>query len=128
MTTDLFSPPNQTAQLARFSPSDAAIAALSDEYLPLRIDGVKDATGYALVHQARMDIRGKRVAVEKLRKELKVDALRYGRSVDSEAKRLTALLEPIETHLRREEQAVNEEKERIKTAKRMEARSSHPWG
>ena len=63
-----------------------------------------------------MIVKNKRVAVEKKRVELKADALEYGRAVDAEAKRLTALLAPIEGHLEAEENAVTEERERIKRA------------
>ena len=97
--TEIFAAPDAERQLARFSPTDAAIAALSDEYLPLRIVDVKDVAGYKAVHQARMDVKGKRVAIEKVRKELKADALEYGRKVDAAAKRFVScepLLESID--------------------------------
>jgi len=108
-------------QLAKFSPTDSAIAKLASEYLPLKIKDVNDDKGYAIVHQARMDIRNKRVSVEKVRKELKSDALEYGRKVDAEAKRLTALLSPIEEHLESEEGAYNRAKEEIRNAARLKA-------
>lgn len=94
--------------------ADAAIYKLSEEYMPLTIRDVNDAEGFRLVHDARMDVKARRVAIEKKRKELKADALEYGRKVDGEAKRLTALLEPIETHLEEQEDRYNAEKERIK--------------
>ena len=119
--TTTFAPPDTQTQLARFSPTDAAIAELAEEYLTLQISGLDDTEGYAIVHRARMDVKGKRVAVEKVRKELKADALDYGRKVDAEAKRLTALLEPIETHLSEQERAIDDEKERIKNAARLKA-------
>jgi DNA repair exonuclease SbcCD ATPase subunit len=117
--TMTFAPPDTQQQLRRFSPADGAIAELSAEYLPLRIDGPDDTVGYAVVHRARMDIRARRTSIEKLRKELKADALSYGRTVDTEAKRLTALLAPIEAHLLAEEKAVDDEKERIRNEKRL---------
>ena len=89
-------------QLSRFSIADTAIAALGEEYLPLRSEGLADFTGYAKVHRARMDVKGKRCEIEKVRKELNADFLVYCRKVNGEAKRLTALLEPIETHLLKE--------------------------
>lgn len=116
-----FSVPDVATKLALFSPSDAAIDKLAKEYLPLVIDGLDDTAGYAKVHRARMDVKNKRVAVERVRKELKADALDYGRKVDAEAKRLTALLAPIEEHLLSEEKAVDDEKERIKNEARLKA-------
>jgi len=108
-------------EFRKFDMADTAIAAMADEYLPLKIAGLEDAAGYALVHKARMDVKAKRVAVEKTRKELKADALEYGRKVDAEAKRLTALLNPIESHLLAEEKAVDDEKERIKNEAKLKA-------
>jgi DNA segregation ATPase FtsK/SpoIIIE-like protein len=116
-----FAIPDVNQQLARFSESDEAIATLADKYLPLKINGINDAAGFKAVHEARMDIRARRVQVEKVRKDLKADALDYGRKVDSEAKRITSLLEPIESHLAKEEAAVNEEKDRIRNAARLKA-------
>lgn len=119
--TTTFTPPNTGHQLATFSPNDAAIAVMAEKYLPLKINGIDDAAGYSLVHKARMDVKAKRCAVETVRKELKADALEYGRKVDAEAKRLTALLTPIEEHLTAEEDAYVAEKERIKNAARLKA-------
>jgi len=64
-----------------------------------------------------MVVKNHRVAVEKKRKDLKADALEWGRKVDAEAKRISALLEPIEVHLQTEEDKVTKEKERIKAEK-----------
>jgi len=114
--------------LAKFSPQDAAIAALREKYLPLRVDDIKDEKSVAIVHAARMEIKGYRVKIEKTRKDLKADALEYGRRVDGEAKRLTAQLEEIETHLEREEGKVEAERNRVKAEaeiakkKRLDAR------
>lgn len=110
--------------LQRFCPTDSAIAEMASQYMPLAIQGVDDSEGYQLVHAARMSVRGHRVAVEKVRKELKADALKYGRKVDAEAKRITALLMPIEDHLAAEEDAYISEKERIRNAERLAAEAA----
>lgn len=101
-------------ELKKFNITDAAIQRLSDEYLPLKIESIADKKSYREVRKARLDIKSKRVAVENKRKELKADALAFGRAVDNEAKRITALLVPIEEHLSSQEKWVNDEKERIK--------------
>lgn len=106
-------------QLKRFDIADAAIAKMAEQYLPLKIVDVTDAAGFKAVHDARMVVKSRRVEVEKVRKELKADALEYGRKVDAEAKRITALLEPIETHLQDEENAYRAEQERIKNEARL---------
>ena len=106
-------------ELQRFDLADTAIAAMRAEYMPLTICGLTDTVGYKAVHSARMVVKNHRVQVEKVRKELKADALEYGRRVDAEAKRITAMLEPIEGHLARKEDAYEAEKERIRNAERL---------
>lgn len=97
----------------RFIPTDTAIAEMRSQYMALKVNGIDDKEGLKAVHDARMIVKAKRVEVEKKRKELKADALEYGRKVDAEAKRITALLTPIEDHLQHEEDIVTREKERI---------------
>ena len=100
--------------LVRFDVAEEAIAELHQQYMPMTIAGLNDRKGLVAVHDARMHVKGLRVQVEKKRKELKADALEYGRIVDREAKRITALLAPIEEHLQSQEQAVLDEKALLK--------------
>jgi hypothetical protein len=90
----------------------------------LKVKGLDDADGFKAVHSARIVVKGLRVDVEKRRKELKADALSWGKKVDSEAKRIFSKIEPIETHLTNEEEKITKEKERIaaEKAKREECR------
>lgn len=90
----------------------AAIEEMAADYLPLVVES--DGTGLKEVHAARMAVKKSRVAVEKRRKELKADAIEYGRKVDGAAKELFAMLEPIETHLTKEEEEYQAEQARIK--------------
>lgn len=100
--------------LQKFNITDVAIAEMRKEYLSLKVSGIEDKAGLEKVHSARMIVKSKRVEVEKVRKELKEDALKYGRLVDAEAKRITALLEPIESHLTNEEKKIEDEKRKIR--------------
>lgn len=79
----------------------------------LKIQGVDDRRGYELVHAARMELKGYRVEIDKQRKQLNADALDWQRKVNSEAKRLTALIEPTERELEAEETRIDEEKTAI---------------
>jgi len=99
--------------LARYEIADAAIADLRGKYAGLKVSGLEDRKGLAAVHEARMVVRGHRVAVEKKRVELKADALEFGRRVDGEAKRLTKLLEEVEAPLEAQENAIVEAKAKI---------------
>lgn len=102
-----------TAELSKFSVTDAAIAQMETQYLPLTVDGLADMAGYAAVRAARICVKGHRVEVEKTRKLLKEDSLKFGRAVDAEAKRITAKLEVIESHLEGQEAIVENEKKRM---------------
>ena len=51
----------------------------------------------------RLFLREKRIAIEKHRKELKAEALRYGKDVDSIASALTELIAPTEKYLGEQE-------------------------
>lgn len=105
---------NPEAAIAKFNVTDAAIAKMKKEYMRLTIAGLDDREGYKAVHEARMDVKSKRVEVDKLRKDLNADALAYQRAVNGEAKRITELLTPIEEHLTSEEKKIDDEKARLK--------------
>jgi hypothetical protein len=120
MSTELLESPQVPAPVpfntkpVVYGVADKRIAELSAMYMNLKVQGIDDKTGLSVVHQARITIRDYRVDIEKTRKELKADALKYGQTVDAEAKRLTALLDPIEKHLQAEEDRVAAEKKRIR--------------
>lgn len=99
----------------RYDVSDAAIAEMRKQFLPLVIQSPEDKQGAKRVREARLTVKSTRVAVEKTRKALKEDALRYGQAVDAEARRLTALLTPIEEHLEAQEAAMEAEVKRRAT-------------
>lgn len=82
----------------------------------LTIKSVEDREGYALVHRKRVELKSLRVAIEKQRVDLKADALEWGRRVDAEAKRLTAIVEPAELALESEQRRIDAEREAIKAA------------
>jgi len=101
----------QAVQQIRNTTADHHITAMAEKWLPI---SVTDSTTLALAKEGRRELRNARLAVEDKRKELKEFPLQYGRAVDAEAKRITALLAPIATHLEAEiekhEQAVRAQK------------------
>lgn len=113
MSTDLMI----IEELKKYPVSQKIIDDLREKCMGLTISGIDDKVGYATVHTARMEIKNNRVAVEKTRKLLKEDSLKFGRAVDAEAKRLTDLLLEIEQPLEQLEGAIDAEKERIKQEK-----------
>lgn len=97
-----------------YSVSDAALEELKAEYSGLTISNTAE---YEVVRKAIGHCRDLRVATESKRKELKADALEYGRKVDSEAKRITEALLSIEEPLKLEKSKVDDEKARVKKEK-----------
>lgn len=106
--------PENTQAVVAYRVTDARIAELGEIYLALKIAGVEDREGEKVVHDARIAMRDLRNDVETQRKALKADALAWGRAVDEEAKRIQALIAPIEHHLTCQEDAVKAEREELK--------------
>lgn len=100
--------------LVEFSETQRGIAELQERYGKLIVSGPEDKEGYRAAHEARMIVKGKRVEVEKRRKELKQASLDYGRRVDETAKKITNQLLPIETHLEAQEKTYEEAREKIR--------------
>jgi hypothetical protein len=71
---------------------------LATDYDPALIPEATEVgdEGYKEIHSKAMAIIKVRTNIEKVRKNLKEDSLKWGRKVDGEAKRLTAIVEKIE--------------------------------
>ena len=106
-------------QIVEYSPTAAAMAELRQKYENAVFD-VSTTIGMAKAIAARRAIREPRIALEKLRKELKAPALERSRLIDAEAKELTQQLEaletPIDQQIKAEEQR-KAERERIEREK-----------
>jgi len=99
-----------------FSVTDAGIAELEAKHRGLVVSH-GDKKGYLDLTQAIAEVRTARTDVEKRRKELKQDALDYGRLVDSTAKQITERLEAIEGPLKANKEQIDAENERIRREK-----------
>ena len=99
MNTTVKTPDMIAQAIAQYNTPAAVIAKIQAEYLPL---SVKEH-GISAVSGARKEVKRLRVSIESKRKELKADALTFGKAVDGEAKRLTELIVPVEQHLQEEE-------------------------
>lgn len=122
MTTNTINSLSMQDKLDQFvQETDAAIDDISSQYLSLVVDDFDDRQTIAAVTDAHKKVKNIRIRVEKTRKSLKADALAWGRTVDEQAKRLTAALTPVEEHLKGERDKVEAEKERIREEKRRAA-------
>lgn len=96
------------------SKADPVIEQIRDEYMAIKVTGPDDDAGYQTAKVALDRVKRLRLDVEKTRKTLKADSLRYGKTVDGEAKRIKGLIEPIENHLSEQADIVRLEKARLK--------------
>jgi len=97
------------------------IKAAVGQVAELTISGVDDKEGFERVRRARLDLKKVRCEIEKKRKELKADAVEFGRRVDAAAKELTALVEPTEILLTNRQDEVEREIAAI-AARKLQAR------
>lgn len=91
--------------------SDAMLAEYQQKFSGL---SAQTKEGYEEVRKAIAVCRTTRTGIEKKRKELNEGAQSYIRTVNGEAKRLTAAIEAIEEPLKADKQAVDDERERLK--------------
>lgn len=100
-------------ELAKFNIADATIAEMRENFLSIKVADHTDKFHAEVAHNRRMEVRALRINVEKTRKELKEGFLRAGQAIDAEAKRITALLTPIEEYLQEQEDIVAKYKARM---------------
>ena len=99
-------------KIAEYNETAAALAVLREKYCT--VFDVTTTKGMEEAKKARAEVKGYRVALEKVRKEIKAPALERSRLIDEEAKRITAELqaieEPIDEAIKAEERRKEEEK------------------
>ena len=103
-------------KIVEYRKTEAALAALADKYKDA-VFPVDTAKGMASAKEARAEVRGYRVDLEKKRKELKADVLERGRMIDGEAKRITEALEALENPIDGQIKAEESRKEAERKAK-----------
>lgn len=109
-------------QIAEYNETAAALSILREKYG--RQFDVTTMKGMTEAREARAVVKGYRVALEKVRQEIKAPALERTRLIDAEAKRITkellAIEEPIDAAIKAEETRKAEEraaKERAEAAR-----------
>ncbi len=99
--------------IINYNVTDEQIAKLREQYTGLAIrDG--DKKSYEVVAKAASHMEKIRTTIEATRKALKDPALKYGKKIDAEAKRITVSLREIEDPLAETKRAVDDEAKRIK--------------
>lgn len=108
---------NTPTQLVTYNVSEQVIAELQSKANILEIKSIDDRENYNLVDSTRKEAKRLKIEIENRRKELKADALAFGRLVDSEAARFSKPLEEIEDILTAKQKKIDDEKARIKLEK-----------
>jgi len=98
--------PNINTAPIVFEPTQAALREIATQAAAITLE--KD--GEAKVSRTRKDLKQWRTRIEGKRKDLKADAIEYGRRVDQAARELTAIIEPEERRLEAEEAALAAER------------------
>lgn len=108
-------------QLKQLNITDSGIKELNDRYSSLTVKDLQDIEGYKIVRDARIHVKSIRVELEKKRKELVENPMRIKQQIDGEAKRRREQLELLESKLEAQERPFEEEKERVKKEKQLQA-------
>lgn len=103
-----------TTELVKNNVTDAVLKNIKIKYLPLKINGIDDKEGYDTVHKARIVCRDLRVLTEKLCKKGREDATKIQKAWIQKEKEVVAEISEVEQHLKKQEDAVDAEKEAIK--------------
>lgn len=101
-------------KLAPITKVRSEIIRMRNDYSGLTIKDVSDKKGADAVSTARKEVKSLRVSVDKERKALVEDALRWQQQVNKVAGEITSELKEIETGLEEKEDAYFAEKERVK--------------
>lgn len=107
----LITVPNTDLALIDYNVPETFIAELRQKHVVIQVNDSKDL---AIVQKSITELTSIRSGIEKKRKELKADALEWGKKVDAEAKRATAIIEEIEAPFIKVKKEWNDEQERIK--------------
>ncbi len=121
MTTE--TPKPIETQVAEWSATESVLreAVEATKGITVAANAESPKKGRAAVHDAMMVLQGHRTSIEKRRVELKAPILALGKLVDSEAKRLTEIIEPREIEMRKDRDAYDAEQKRIEAEAKAEA-------
>jgi hypothetical protein len=104
--------------LEKFEDFFQIAAAMEKEANAIVVIDKDDSDGMALAKSKRIFLKNKRVAMEKMRKELKQQSLREGKTIDAISNLIKALITPLEDHLQKQENfAKIQEQKRIEALK-----------
>lgn len=103
--------------IEKFNPTKAELLTMADNYKNLTINGIEDVEGYKAVHEARMELKKTRVALEKYGKSAREQFLAAQKETIRQEKELVGIIEPLEKELKEKQDAIDLAKEMKKREK-----------
>lgn len=97
----------ENLDIAKFSLTKASLAELANRYTSLTINGIDDTVGYAIVDEARKDLKKKRILIKNTGKELRQEAIDFQKRVIAMEKELIEIIEPLELELKAKQDVVD---------------------
>ena len=94
--------------IQKFNPTVAELTNLSNQYKGLKIAGIEDKDWYEKVKKAQLDLRDKRVYIEKTLKEVRQKAIDFQKAVIQQEKDLVAIIDWTEKELKAERARIDE--------------------
>lgn len=94
--------------IQKFNPTVAELTSLSNQYKGLKIAGIEDKDWYEKVKKAQLDLRDKRVHIEKTLKEVRQKAIDFQKAVIQQEKDLVAIIDGTEKELKAERSRIDE--------------------
>jgi len=98
-----------TTELAKQNVTEAVIAKLKKDFLPLKINGVEDKEGYKKVHDARIVCRDTRILAEKICKKGREEAIKIQKEWLAKEKEVVNQVSEVEQYLKKQEDAIDTE-------------------
>jgi hypothetical protein len=106
------------SSLVKENVTDTLIQKYSDEYMELKIKGIEDKEGADIVYAARQTTKNTRILIKRICKEGREPAQAEAKAWITKEKELVEKVQVIEDHLQAQEDAYNNEINRVKQEKK----------
>lgn len=114
LEVEILAPDVVSQALTKYNVTDAALADLKAAWQGFAIQGVEDKAGYTKAVEGYRTLKKLRTGTEAKRKALKAPFYEAGQKIDAEAKRITAVIAPLEDHLKHQVDLIDQQLEAIR--------------
>lgn len=114
LEVEILAPDVVSHALTKYNITEAALADLTNKWKGFTIEGVEDKQGYTEAVEGYRRLKKLRTATEAKRKALKEPFLNAGKQIDAEAKRITAVIEPLENAIKAQVDVIDQKLEALR--------------